>query len=122
MAIINCFECTISVNGSVAKEYDAPEEEKDRMDANVVTKYIEAVCGANFSVEFKIKPQYEFDSDYLAAIIKLDGERRGRISIKPSSFSRDHGAANRCDGIRVNNGDAWVFRKYKFGNLEISEI
>jgi len=59
MAITEWFECTISIDGAVAREYDVPEDENGGTLPNEVTKYIEAKSGANFLVEFKIKSLWQ---------------------------------------------------------------
>jgi hypothetical protein len=35
----------------------------------VVTKYIEAVSGANFGIECQVLPGYDFEADYLSFAI-----------------------------------------------------
>jgi hypothetical protein len=117
MAITEWFECTISIDGAVAREYDVPENENGRTLPNEVTKYIEAKSGANFSVEFKIKPLYNFNSDLLAWFIKMDGECKAGPCFERSDFSRQLGVGCIKQGQAYGKGDAWVFKKFKFGNL-----
>jgi len=121
MAITDWFECTISIDGTIAEKYDEdPENTSDDFDSNIVRKYIEARSGANFCVDFRAKPGYRFDCDYLLFEIKLDGEWKAGPVIKKSSYSPTRGAKGTREGSEYGKGSEWSLRKFKFGDLEIS--
>lgn len=122
MAVIDWFKCTVSVDGSVAEEYEEdPEEANDNSTPNVVTKYIEAVSGANFRLNFEVKPNYDFNSDLLTWNILLDGEWKTGAPIEKSRYNVYAVFKDSREGASSGKGDTWFFSKFKFGDLEISE-
>lgn len=118
MAILEPFEATISINGQRAAEYDDDDSEtKPSPNPKVVTKYVEAVAGTNFDIEISVKDDYTYDCEYIVFHVNLDGTAvSGRV------MSPDHPRRSRIEGIKVEENGQTTLRKFKFGDLAISEF
>lgn len=123
---IEGIEVTICMNGEPMPEYDAEAEQSTNPspivslneDMCTVSKYIEAVTDQNFSVKFKISPEYTATSHHLGFEVLLDGVRvweplidRMKFEMFPYS-TMVHGAIS---GERGGNGS---LRKFKFSEIE----
>jgi hypothetical protein len=119
MAILDHLETYISINGLQSQEYDDLEI-GDPEEVLTVTKYIEAMADANFTITTVAKKTFLFDCDYIAWSISLDGEwQLGAVTPNTSLEPR-------CDqsevvtGINCVKNRQFFLKKFKFGNLEIS--
>ena len=80
MAIIDKVEVTISSGGAVVHEYAVPvnddmiDEDDIHPDSKKVIKYIEAIPGANFAINYSLKGKQDFGTaDYLGFSTWIDG-------------------------------------------------
>jgi len=115
------YEISLLVNGHPLHEYDPPNDENDT-DADAVVKYVEATEGAEFYVDFKVRPNTEFPTGSKGVTIKIDGkfvdgypvhERQHRI--------REGGWSGlRTGRSRLENG-AWVERPLMFKRRTTTE-
>ena len=72
MAILHDVEVTISAKGNKLPEYDDDAEEPGS--SNMVTKYVEAVTGADFKIYYTIKPMFRLKSSGVSIDVMIDGE------------------------------------------------
>ena len=71
MAWKKAIEVKILANGVVAEEYNDDEESHG---PHSVTKYIEAISGAEFEVQHELKPSFRFPSQHLVFEKSMDGK------------------------------------------------
>lgn len=124
MAIIENFEVVVHVDNKPAREYDFNQPEKDGLLAidppGVVTKYIEAISGAPFSIEMKVLPQRRLLCDGLKWHISLDGEAITRQTVQRQEYSNGKENIITKHGTHVWKGASSKFTKFEFASLSIS--
>jgi hypothetical protein len=116
MAVISKFEATISIDGKVAPEFDA---EEDELENNTVVKYIECTTGAKFRFNFTVHPVYE-KRGYLAWETYIDGQEiPGPVTTEkdlPRTRRASPARAN-LDGIHLKDGRQWTRSNFKFSDI-----
>ena len=60
------------VNEQDLHEYD-DDDNPDSEGLHNVTKYVEAISGANFAVSFRVQPQYSWTHAGMAYYVSVDG-------------------------------------------------
>jgi hypothetical protein len=116
MAILKPFECTVEVDGVAIEEY----EDEDTEQANtttLLTKYVEAASGANFSLKFTVQPGWTMKADYIAWYIYLDGTPGGGGIVPSESYDGDRSHTSLLSGVSSGAGNNWTLRKYKFADI-----
>ena len=96
MAILSGFEVRIKSNGQYLTEYNDPASNAQD-DGDEIDKYIEAVPGAQFSIEIAVTKKFGYaGADAVHAGYKIDGLKRRwylfsnrRLGITPSHSLRD---------------------------------
>ncbi|KAE9991080.1 hypothetical protein EG327_000552 [Venturia inaequalis] len=96
-----------------AREYPCMDHNPNP--ATSVTKYIEAVDGANFTIRIIIIPMFKYRSNNITGLIDMDGQAVGRPLIMRDNLTAPH--VTKIDGIDVNTGSGWMRRKFIFGNV-----
>ncbi|KAH0339329.1 hypothetical protein KCU81_g7237, partial [Aureobasidium melanogenum] len=81
---------------------------------DTVTKYIEAVDGANFAAKIKLTKDFVFKGDLICVQVRIDGTRVCGLCLVPADVQAGSYNYN-VDNIRVNNESA---RRLKFKVLE----
>lgn len=91
MAILRDFEVQMVVDGVTANEYEDDDETTPA--PYTITKYVEAISGARFGVQFALNPNYEFTlEDCVTIRVRVDGaEVDGTKSISRDAFDRSGG-------------------------------
>jgi hypothetical protein len=120
MAILKPFECKVEVGGVALEEY----EDEDTEQANTttsLTKYIEAVSGANFSLKLTVQPGWTMQADFIAWYIDLDGKQCGGGVIKSESYDGSRSCASVRYGVTSGAGGDWTERKFRFADITIGE-
>lgn len=121
-------KCYVQVNGVTVQEYDDDEDVETQpgpvgeyQALRTVTKYIEAVTGAEFSIACHFSSQFKMDSPNLELRMYVDGiYTQGRV-IGP----HDLGSYFNLEGPIIfhpsSKGSAQRFttQKYKFSKLDI---
>lgn len=110
---IKGIQVRIDVGGKAGREYRCDDDNPSP--ATSVTKYIEAVDGANFTIRIIIIPMFKYRSNDLTALIDMDGQTVGRPLITKQTLTTQH--TTKIDGIDVNTGSGWMRRNFMFGNL-----
>ena len=123
MAILKEIEASVIIDGNALTEYD----DEDTLDessehTSEVSKYIEAVSGAEFSIGLTVPKSYNFRGDALSFKTSLDG-----VYVE-STFCREAKLKNLREdwhktvaGSEVKNGTQWYLRPFKFGDIKIGE-
>jgi hypothetical protein len=114
MAILDSLpgvEITVVVNGEDLHEYQDTDMEDEE---NTVTKYVEAVTGANFAIKITMPKGFAFGGDCLSFRVKVDGLFAKSPLIGPGDTSEI--STFLVDGVTV--GDENI-RKLRFSELEI---
>jgi hypothetical protein len=114
MAITDTFpaiKAEILVNEVALQEYDDGEDNSNS--GTTVTKYIEAVSGAEFAICDKIdqKPKYEVRVDFF-----LDGKRASGNILQHWRFIGGS-YENTVQGVNSNTGGNWSLSKFSFSDL-----
>jgi hypothetical protein len=113
MAPLYYSECQILVNGVPAPEYDDDDAGPERYGA--VTKYIEAISGAEFSVKIAVRPGWEWCND-LGWRIYLDGRKSDNRVVRKEKVLPGQTSWT-CEGESSGQGTDWVLRKFRFADI-----
>lgn len=106
----------VAVAGQALKEHDDNYETNAK--PKTVTKYVEAVSGANFEIAISFEKPFP-DKHAVRAIVYVDGEDVARPIIRESALLKRtrkiQGATLRVEGKRV-------LRKFRFSKLNVGEL
>lgn len=120
MAILKPFECTVEVGGVALKEYE-DEDTEQAMITTSLTKYIEAVSGANFGVKLTIQPGWSMKADYLGWYLALDGKNYGGGVVASDRYDGLCSYTTLRSGIISGAGDHWTQRNFRFADITTGE-
>ncbi len=123
MAILKGIEASVIIDGKALTEYDDEDTIDESSDhTSEVSKYIEAVSDAEFSISITVPKTYKFGANALAFKLSIDG-----VSVT-TELCREAKLNNlRKDwhqtiaGSRVKNGEEWYLRPFRFDNIQIGE-
>ncbi|KAB8304358.1 hypothetical protein EYC80_003766 [Monilinia laxa] len=116
---------SVQVDGVNVQEYDDDEEITvkpgpvgEYQAARTVSKFIEAVDGAEFGVKCSLSPQFKRDSPNIEVAVYVDGNYASGLVIRDTDFSAllEGRVIRTSDSSR--NGD--VMQKFRFSRLDIS--
>ena len=115
MAILSFYKCQILVNGIAVQEYEDDIETTPDQLVPTAVKYIEAVSGAHFSIEFSLLME-GVPKDNLAVKIYLDGNASWNMFVDVSEADLRKNCW-RLDGVTVGSDGNWFLKKYQFANI-----
>lgn len=104
----------IYVNGSPLKEYDDDGDLKPK----TVTKYIEAVSGAQFKIKYSFHEPFPSKHD-ITAKVWVDGKVLNNTLIHKRDIF--HKSGYTCSGARSYLGGKCFSSAFKFAELEIGK-
>ncbi|KAK3069673.1 hypothetical protein LTR53_011790 [Teratosphaeriaceae sp. CCFEE 6253] len=110
---------TIDVHGRDVLEYD--DDENDTAETATVSKYVEAVSGAEFGIAFRFKPEeYPFGDDSIQYRYYVDGTRANKRTHRLKDIRGGHrivtqGAVRGSHDTRVSQ--AMLFSELTVGTL-----
>lgn len=115
-------EIALRVNLQDLKEYEDAEGEVAGQDGrnNAAVRYVEAVSGANFSVEFRTDRRFTYRNADLEMSVYLDGVfAEGQVYYARPTHGghNDKTVSGRAD---TENGQ-FLFRRFAFADLETSK-
>ncbi|KAK2763971.1 hypothetical protein FQN54_009590 [Arachnomyces sp. PD_36] len=125
MAILGEFEVTVIVNGNAVTEYNVDEDDQDSaQQPNTVTKYIEAVSDAEFSLNVSILPHYELRGDIVGWHLYVDGVHAESITVAKEDFEK-----GRCvqpirfclKGTKHERYGKWMLQHFKFSSISFGQ-
>jgi hypothetical protein len=119
MANLRPFECTIEINGVAVQEYE-DEEAGQANTTTVLTKYIEVVSGANFSIVSTIQPGWTMHADCASFELFLDGKLVACWMLPKESYDGSRAVKTRKCGVTSGSGGDFLERKFKFADITIS--
>lgn len=109
-------EIALSVNGQDLHEYD---DEADA-DGAEYTRYVEAVPGANFAIQFRPDRRFQYSHNTLELKVYLDGvSTQGKV-YSPKARTGGH-TAHTVTGKTEQIGGRGFRRKFAFADLKTSE-
>lgn len=118
MAILRPFECTIEINGIAVQEYEDEEAEQANT-TTVLTKYIEVVSGANFSIVSTIQPGWTMHADCASFDLFLDGKWVAGWMLSKESYDGSRAAKTRNCGVISGSAGDLLERKFKFADITV---
>lgn len=122
MAILDCFEICVTVNGIALQEFDDPDYDNSH-DHPEVVKYIKATPGATFAIRGKTSSGLQFrDEDYyIGATIYLDSTKVANPVVTMEDYRRSNGQKTIYrNAMRTASASGWTAQKFKFGLLSTS--
>ena len=108
----------LRINDNDLHEYD--DEDADAGNHNTDTKYVEAVSGANFTVELWVKPHFRYKTHALQCSLLLD-DVFIRSSIYDAEKYPDEVRSSVRGVYRCLHGEH-VIEKFAFAELETSML
>lgn len=123
MAILKGIEASVVIDGKALTEYDDEDTLGESSDhTSEVSKYIEAVSGAKFSISITVPKSYNFVKDAITFRLSLDGVwvwtllcRKARLkNMREDWHESIAGSKEKC-------GDEWHLRPFKFEDIKIGE-
>lgn len=121
MVLEKAIKVEVLVNGSAAQEYNGDDDESNG--PNTVTKYIEALSGAEFEVHYELKPFWNFGCQHLVFVLSIDG--KSIDSSVSSKEGRDGNAPRRTGsfrGIQKSHGETCLIERFRFSDIKISQF
>lgn len=124
MAVLDKVEVQIKCNGQVLPEYDDPEA-TGPSDGLIITKYIEAIPGAQFSIDATLPKGYQFHGANAARItLRMDGLNRAHSTVdkdpKSNTVTKPETRSFRYETIFDEKSAKWRQASFQFGDIEIS--
>ncbi|KAI9802775.1 MAG: hypothetical protein M1833_001374 [Piccolia ochrophora] len=121
MAILDKIEVTVRSSGQVLKEYE--DDDNDPESRKMVTRYIEAVSNAEFSVHLNMGPRQKFNYDSITYRVHIDGIFAVGVVVHESGKARKHGIVSFRDGIvmRSATSNEYTFSKFKFSDIQFDD-
>jgi hypothetical protein len=120
MAILQPFECKVEVNGVALKEYE-DEDTEQATTTTTLTKYVEAISGANFSLRLTLQPGWTMKADFLAWVTVLDGQKYGGGVIGSDVYDGSHSITIVKHGVVSGSGNDWTERSFRFADIVIGD-
>jgi hypothetical protein len=106
----------IVVNGQPLPEYD---DETNTPDSNVVTKYVEAESGAEFSINYSFDKTFPTSHD-VNVRCSLDGRQVRKPRVGRTKLLCERG--QKITGLRVQEGKSWGLKKFRFSDLVVGKF
>lgn len=121
MVILRDVEVTISAKGKRLHEYDDAAEEPSP--SNAVTKYIEALTGTDFHIQYTLKPAFRLKSSGISVHVTIDGEDMDNIAHPKHEDLKDLSRVpfhNYFDGSRRLQNGTWIRQAFIFSEIKTS--
>ena len=116
-------EASVVVDGQALTEYedrDTPDESSEHTSA--VTRYIEAVSDAEFSISVTVPRSHKFAKDGLSFRLSLDGIWvKTWLCRKAKIMELGQDWHTTIAGSDVKNGKEWCLRPFKFNDIQIGK-
>lgn len=123
MAILKGLEASVIIDGKALTEYDdedALDESPDQ--TSEVSKFIEAVSGAEFSISITMPKSYNFVGNAISFELSLDGVRVWVCVCREARYKelREDWHVT-IAGPQVKKGEEWYLRPFKFNDIKIGK-
>jgi hypothetical protein len=116
-------KATIRSEGMSLKEYDDPEvDARVTAQQKTVVKFVECRPGAEFSIRFTISDRLRRRSDYISALVTINGEQEVHTAFyAPRRYPFRDKWTCQVDGIQNVDSQGALLKTFKFAELEISK-
>ncbi|KAK3072402.1 hypothetical protein LTR53_006895 [Teratosphaeriaceae sp. CCFEE 6253] len=115
---VSGMEITIDVAGKDLLEYD--DDENDPADTATVSKYVEAVSGAEFGIAFRFKPgEYPFGDDRIEYNYYVDGTCAKKQTHRLKNIRSGHRMVKH--GAVRESHNTWVSQAMLFSELTVGD-
>lgn len=122
MAWKKAIEVKVVVNGTPAQEYDDDDDDQESLGHNAVAKYIEAISGEEFEVQYELKPSYRLPSQHLVFEISVDGKLLHNNVVSKEKFAeRGQAWVGSLKGIMRSHGETWSLERFRFSEIKMSQ-
>ena len=123
MAILKGIEVSVVIDGKALTEYDDEETADESPDhPSEVSKYIEAISDAEFSINIKAPKSYDFVRNALCFLLRLDGVQAAHFVCSKTEHERMRGDWHQTIlGSKVNNGKGWYLKPFKFSDIKLGK-
>ena len=123
MAILKGIEVLVVIAGKALTEYDHEDTaDQNPEHPNEVSKYIEAVSDAEFSIDIRVSQYYDLTANDLSFILRLDGVFVSNpVCTKAELKSLRKDWQTNVAGSYVKNGGEWSLRPFKFNDIKIGK-
>ena len=123
MAILHDVDVTISAKGKKLPEYD--DDAGELGTNNAVTKYIEALTGADFKIHYTIKPSFRLKSSGISVRVTIDGEYMDAHVLSRNEhlmhLSRESYSGSFTGSRRFQN-QGWTLQTFTFAEIKTSRL
>ena len=123
MAILKGIEVSVVVDGKALTEYDDEDAANENSDHfSEVSKYIEAIPDAEFSIDITMSQSYDLMADDLSFRLRLDG-----VSVRHVPCTKAELKGRRTNwyksipGSKVEDGKECYLRPFKFDAIKIGK-
>ncbi|KIV79492.1 hypothetical protein PV11_07052 [Exophiala sideris] len=125
MAILGKHEVTITSGGTVLQEHDpdadavaAVQNDSSYKDTPIVLKYIEAMPGANFELNYALKEEFSFGkADYVVFRTSIDGKKVESPVVTIQRYCQTGAYSSSRGGVRGREGSQSQERPYYWKEL-----
>ena len=123
MAILKGIEVSVVIDGKALTEYDDEDiADEDSDYTSKVSRYVEAVSDAEFSISITVPQSYEFAADAIALRLSLDGVWVKIALCRRAKLKRLRGDwHSNIAGSDVKNGEEWYLRPFRFDDIKIGK-
>lgn len=121
MAILDAhpnIEVQIVCNGIPLKEYD-DDDNDESAEPNTVTKYVEAISGAEFQIQHDIMAPWPRHEILFTCIIDKQNIR-GALIRKHHYYGRSYRYIK--DGVESYNRGQWSTQRFQFAELSVGKL
>ena len=125
--IFNSVEVEILVNGQPLTEYPDPDtldidDDGGGRAGRLVTKYIEAKTGTEFSVRFKISPSFRLLLGNVDLVVCVYVDDKYLVGNVINRRYLNYDAVQLLTGHRYTKNGQWFERSFSFSQLNIGEL
>ena len=123
MAILKGIEVSVVIDGKALAEYDDEDIADENPDhPSEISKYIEVISDAEFSIDITVPSSYDFAADAISFRLGLDGVSVKKRLCQKAKLKRLHGYwHSNIAGSDVKNGEEWYLRPFRFDDIKIGK-
>ena len=122
MAIPKCIEASVVVDGKALIEYEDETPDESSEHTGVVSRYIEAVSDAEFSISVTVPKSHQFAKDGLSFRLSLDGIWvKTWLCRKKTIKELGQDWHTTITGSDEKNGKEWCLKPFKFSDINIGK-
>jgi len=130
LTIVPGIEAKICINDEAITEYDDMDDVQlehpdpqvaKYQEARTVSKYVECMTNASFSIKVSVGPPYKMDGSKLGFHITVDGRPVWKSTCGRPHFKHHSTWTDIVSGVKEGKGAACTMKAFKFAKIETSE-